>query len=350
MLENARHILLVDDNFLNLEAIKLSLADLEREGIEILVATNGKAALSIIDDVVPQLILLDINLPDISGLEICKYLKSDERTENIPVIFLSGRDDIASKLQGFKVGGVDYITKPFDQKEVYVRVKTQLKIYTLTQQVEQERVKSDKLLHNIFPSEVVKELKETGMSVPVRYESVSVLFTDFKGFTRIAERLSTEELVNEVDFCFRTFDEIIKKYGIEKIKTIGDAYLCVAGLPTVSTDHADKIVMAAIEMRDFMVNLKNKRMSQNKPYFEMRLGIHTGPVVAGIVGSDKFAYDIWGDTVNTASHMESSGEHSKINISGYTFKKLKQSFNCTYRGKVEAKNKGEIDMYFAEPS
>lgn len=214
--------------------------------------------------------------------------------------------------------------------------------------IEAEKKKSDDLLLNILPAEVADELKAKGMADPKLFEHVSVMFTDISGFTQISERLSAAELVAEIDHCFKAFDHIITRYGIEKIKTIGDAYMCVSGLPISNTTHAIDIVSAAIDIQAFMQEYAQLRRSQGKEVFEIRIGIHSGQVVAGIVGLKKFAYDIWGDTVNIASRMESSGEAGKINISGTTFALIQHAFKCTYRGKVQAKNKGEVDMYFVD--
>lgn len=180
------------------------------------------------------------------------------------------------------------------------------------------------------------------------YDSVTVMFTDFQGFTQIGEQLSPEQLVEEIDLCFRAFDEITARYPIEKIKTVGDSYLCAGGLPTTNTTHAVDVVLAALDFQEFMADLKKRKQAQGAPYFEMRIGIHTGPVVAGVVGLKKAAYDIWGDTVNTASRMETTGEVWKINISQSTWSLVKDHFNCTPRGKIAAKNKGEIEMFFVD--
>ena len=214
--------------------------------------------------------------------------------------------------------------------------------------LQSEKEKSDKLLLNILPLDIARELKEKGAVQSKKYESVSVLFTDFKGFSIIAEEMEADELVSEIDYCFKEFDQIIEKYPIEKIKTIGDSYMAVGGLPVTNQTHAVDVIKAALEIRDFLEGLKKKKEAQNKPVFEIRIGIHTGNVVAGIVGLKKFAYDIWGDTVNLASRMESSSEAGRINISGTTYELVKEHFVCTYRGKIKAKNKGEVDMYFVE--
>ena len=174
------------------------------------------------------------------------------------------------------------------------------------------------------------------------------MFTDFKDFTRVSQNISAELLVAELHYCFSAFDEMLQKYGIEKIKTVGDAYLCASGLPVSSFTHATDMVSAAIEVRNFMLQRKKEKESRGETPFEMRIGIHTGPVVAGIVGVKKYAYDIWGDTVNLAARMEENSEAGKINISGSTYELVKDKFECVYRGKVEAKNKGEVDMFFVE--
>jgi adenylate cyclase len=211
-----------------------------------------------------------------------------------------------------------------------------------------EKKRSDALLLNILPEETAEELKTTGTAKAKSFEAVTVMFTDFKNFTQASEKLSAEALVEEINYCYSEFDKIITKHGIEKIKTIGDAYMCAGGLPATNNTHPFDVVKAGLEMQEFIARNMQQRIERNEPYFELRLGIHTGPVVAGIVGIKKFAYDIWGDTVNTASRMESSGQTGKVNISGVTFEYIKEKFHCTYRGKIEAKNKGQIDMYFVE--
>jgi class 3 adenylate cyclase/tetratricopeptide (TPR) repeat protein len=206
--------------------------------------------------------------------------------------------------------------------------------------------KSDALLLNILPVETAKELKEKGFAQAKYFDSVTILFTDFKGFTQISEVLSPQELVAEIDECFSAFDCIMDKFGIEKIKTIGDAYMAAGGLPVPNTTHALDIVQAAIEIETVMSSLKERKKAEGKPFFEIRIGIHTGPVVAGIVGKRKFQYDIWGDAVNIASRMESSGEVGKINISEATYNLVKDLYECDYRGEIEAKGKGKVKMYF----
>jgi adenylate cyclase len=214
--------------------------------------------------------------------------------------------------------------------------------------IRKEKKRSDELLLNILPAAVAEELKAKGSAEAQLIDEVTVLFTDFKGFTAMSEKLTPKELVRDIHECFSAFDHIIDKYGIEKIKTIGDSYMAAGGLPIPNKTHAADAINAALEIIQFIAEGKARKIAGGAPYFEIRIGVHTGPVVAGIVGVKKFAYDIWGDTVNIASRMESSGEAGKINISGSTYAKVKDKYNCTYRGKIEAKNKGLIDMYFVD--
>lgn len=216
--------------------------------------------------------------------------------------------------------------------------------------IEKEKDRSENLLLNILPSEIAEELKLKGSADARDFELVSILFTDFKEFTQKSENLSAKELIEEINHCFRAFDHICEKFGIEKIKTIGDAYMAAGGLPVPSEFAVQNTVLAALEMQSFISKRIVEKRAKSEIPFEMRLGIHTGPVVAGIVGVKKFQYDIWGDTVNTASRMESSGEVGRVNISEKTYELIKgdKQFNFKARGKINAKGKGEVEMYFVE--
>ncbi|MEZ4384064.1 MAG: adenylate/guanylate cyclase domain-containing protein [Nannocystaceae bacterium] len=209
-----------------------------------------------------------------------------------------------------------------------------------------EKQKSDELLRNILPREVADELKRTGRVEPVYYDAVSVLFTDFQGFTRIAKEMSPAELIRELDFFFSAFDAIVERRGLEKLKTIGDAYMCAGGIPAANASHALDAVAAAWEMQAFMREAAATRAAAGQPCWRLRIGIHTGPLMAGVIGNKKFAYDIWGDTVNIASRLESTGEPGRINVSATTFAAVEAAFTGEHRGRITAKNAGEIDMYF----
>jgi adenylate cyclase len=228
----------------------------------------------------------------------------------------------------------------------FAQIFTGVLVMVLTRNLNQERKKSDQLLLNILPESIAAELKKNDRVPPLHYKSASVIFTDLVGFTGIAERLSPPELIAELDGFFRHFDQIVRRHNLEKIKTIGDAYMAAGGIPAPNHTHAIDSVLAALEIHDYMAEMRAQKMAAGRPCWELRLGIHSGPLVAGVIGQEKFAYDIWGDTVNTASRMESSGVAGRINISGATYELIKDFFVCEYRGKVAAKNKGDIDMYF----
>jgi class 3 adenylate cyclase len=210
--------------------------------------------------------------------------------------------------------------------------------------IEKEMARSERLLVNILPAETARELKEFGKVTAKKFESVTVLFTDFEAFTAASEHVDPELLVNRLGYYFTAFDDIIEKYGLEKIKTIGDAYMCAGGLPFPSEDHAIKMVKAAFEILQFVEEAKSEKETDFS--FNVRIGVNTGPVVAGVVGSKKFSYDIWGDTVNVASRMETFSDSGKINISQNTYDLVKDVFDCEYRGQIDVKNRGSMKMYF----
>ncbi len=214
------------------------------------------------------------------------------------------------------------------------------------QLIEAEQEKSERLLLNILPFEVARQLKSKGRAGTRFYKHVSVLFTDFKGFSKISKELEPKELVEYLDTYFIRFDEIIGTHYLEKIKTIGDAYMCAGGLPLRNNSNPVDAVLAGLEIQHYMAEVNQENTNRGEPLWELRIGVHTGPVVAGVVGKKKFAYDIWGDTVNIAARMQERGEIQKVNISGDTYECIKDWFDCEYRGKIEAKNVGKIDMYY----
>lgn len=217
---------------------------------------------------------------------------------------------------------------------------------SLLRLVQSEHEMADRLLLNIFPEETARELKEKGFVKAKNYPVATVMFTDFVGFSAFARTLSAEELVEQLDFYFSAFDDIICKHGLEKIKTIGDSYMCAGGIPTARPDHACAVLNAALEIRQFVLDQRGQKVEQFDYPFDIRIGIHTGPVMAGVVGSSKIAYDIWGETVNIAARMEQTCEPDHINISEDAYTHVKDEFECIYRGRFPAKHVGEIEMYF----
>jgi len=228
---------------------------------------------------------------------------------------------------------------------IFRSYRVKVKTHTL---VDKQKNEIEHLLLNVLPKEVAKELQLTGRATPRHYKSVSVMFTDFRGFTLLTDHMSPDELVAELDACFNAFDAIIEKNNLEKIKTIGDSYMCAGGIPVEDDLHVLKIVKAGLEIQHYITTNNERRLEKGQEPWYLRIGIHVGPVVAGVVGKMKYAYDIWGSTVNIASRMESNGEPGKVNISSATYELIKDYYQCSYRGKISAKNIGEIDMYFIE--
>ena len=399
----AERILFVDDEPDMEELIKQRLRKHVREEKFILeFAGNGRLALEKLkefDDI--HIVVTDINMPEMDGLTLLSELsKLDRPTRTLVVSAYGDMQNIRSAMNN---GAFDFVTKPIDfidldltlektvqeilyllqsldtkqklQDETIERIKAQedalrqaeenTKLITQQNILLEEKVaertlelaekneilnvelqRSEQLLLNILPYETAQELKMSGKAVARYYPDITVMFTDFKGFTHIAEKLSPEQLVQEIDEFFTAFDLIMEKNGIEKIKTIGDAYMAASGLPAVNDTHALDMVNAAVDIIEYMEVQRQIRIAANRPVFDIRIGIHTGPVVAGIVGHKKFAYDIWGDAVNLASRMESSGEAGQINISQATYDRISSSYSCIFRGEIEAKNKGKVGMYF----
>jgi len=220
------------------------------------------------------------------------------------------------------------------------------KIENQKNEIQSDKEKIDRLLLNILPPSVADELKGHGYVKPVHFRRATIVFTDFVGFTQIAEKLSPEELVNELDSAFRYFDSIMDKYNLEKLKTIGDSYMYAGGVPVENNTHEIDAVLAALEIQDYFNKLKSKKISSGQTYWELRIGVNTGPMMAGVVGEKKFVYDVWGDSVNIASRLESSGEPGRVNISESTCSRVSGFFDIEARGRVTAKHKGAIDMYF----
>ncbi len=360
-------ILAISDNKEVLSMIKESFTD---EAQSYLVLTSGISGeiFDMITENKPDIILLDINYgEDTKGLDILFDLREIDISMEIPILIMSADNMNIERAVVF--GAADFLKVPFDKLELTVRVKSLLSLFKLIEgitgqakeleiqssnleqqknQLEIEKNKTDDLLQNILPYEIAEQLKNKGEVRAKKYRMVSIMFTDFKDFTKISSDLEPEEIIKELGVYFRKFDDITENHFIEKIKTIGDAYMCVGGLPLRNKSNPIDVVVAALEIQKFMKNYNESRRAKGMTVWELRVGIHTGKVVAGVIGTKKFAYDIWGDAVNTASRLETASDAGKVNISGVTYEYIKEYFNCTYRGKIPAKNKGDIDMYYVE--
>ena len=374
VLKDVFNVLYVDDEENNLNSFKAAL----RRNYNIYTALSGEEGMEILSKTDIHVIVTDQRMPHMTGVQFLQLIPDGQ--DNVKII-LTGFSDMESIIEAINTGKVyRYITKPWDKDELKITIDNAIetvilrrdnkhliqelqehneqleeKVRLRTQEIEKQKqiieaakIQSDALLLNILPAEIADELKQFGKSYARKHDQVSVLFADIKGFTSIAEKLTPVKLVTQLDEVFGAFDNIIAKYGMEKIKTIGDAYMCASGLPVADNENAIKSVKAALDMQQYIKEFGAGNKIQNLPVFEIRIGIHTGPLVAGVVGLKKFAYDIWGDAVNLASQMEQHSEVGKVNISGETYSLVKDTFNCIHRGKIEAKSKGQVDMYFVE--
>ncbi|MBU0943387.1 MAG: response regulator [Proteobacteria bacterium] len=343
-------ILIVEDSLVNRTLLSNLLS---RQGYQVWGAENGKAALETLQQGLPDLIALDIMMPDMDGYTLCRQLKEEARTRDIPVIFISSLDKTEDKLTGFKAGGVDYITKPFQHEEVLARISTHLKLSRLqhqlseqNRQLKEEQQKTESLLLNVLPVQVARELIETGNCLPRSFDQVTVCFTDIIAFTATASSLTPEFIIGELNDIFTEFDQITENHTCERIKTMGDAYLFACGVPVENKHHALNVVQSAKAMIHFL----EERNKSSKQQWQIRVGMHSGSVVSGIVGSKKYLYDIFGDTVNIAARMEELSSPMQINISEATHLLLQDRFTFTKRNGIEVKGKGKLSMYFVKDS
>jgi class 3 adenylate cyclase/CheY-like chemotaxis protein len=335
-------LLVVDDQESNRDLLSCRF---KRQGFEVNVAKNGRQALQMIRSQHFDLVLLDIMMPDMDGYQVLATLKNDEKLRHIPVIMISGLDEIYSVVHCIKMGAEDYLQKPFHQVILNAKISATLERKRLHE-------KSEKLLLNILPQEIAEQLKDYDpenrddiRKFSKHFEEVTVLFSDLVGFTKLSTGISAQELVDELNQIFSAFDQLTEKYGLEKIKTIGDAYMLAGGLPSPRPDHAQAVANLAIEMLEVIEHLNKQNRDKNHDDFKIRIGIHTGPVVAGVIGKRKFNYDLWGETVNIASRMESHGIPSEIQVSEATYKLIKDEFIFERRGPIEVKGKGKMVTY-----
>ncbi|MEO0444701.1 MAG: adenylate/guanylate cyclase domain-containing protein [Verrucomicrobiota bacterium] len=337
--EGAAKVLLVDDNPINLSLLHETL---ENEGYEILVAQDGSEALRTASMAKPDLILLDVNMPGSDGFETCRLLKSKPETKDIVVIFLSGRDAVDDRLQGFRLGAVDYICKPFEHQELVSRVNVHIQLKQARSGFLRLQRQSDSLLENIFPVSIVERLRSDRGSVVDYFPEATILFCDLVGFTEFCSDHSPETIYSHLSGVFSLIDRLVQEHSLEKIKTIGDAYMIASGVPDEREDHADAMADLALDL------LRAAREHEAEGGFstQMRIGIHSGAVVAGVIGEKRLAYDLWGDTVNLAQRMEANGFDGKIHVSAATRKRLSSRFLVEKRGLIDIKGKSFMETFF----
>jgi adenylate cyclase len=326
-------ILVVDDAPANIQAVT---AILREHGYQISVATNGRQALSVLERVLPDLILMDVLMPEMDGFEACRRIKQTPAYQHIPLMFLTSKTDATDIVRGFELGAVDYVPKPFNAYELLARVNTHLTLDRLNRENEQ-------LLLNVLPAPIAAELKRHPGIIAQRFDDVSVLFADIVGFTPLSARVSPAELIEILNHMFSSFDELADRHGLEKIKTIGDAYMVAGGLPEPRPDHLESMASMALDMAETM-----KELGAELGGLQVRIGMNVGSVVSGVIGRRKFSYDVWGDTVNTASRLESHGEPGRINVSEAVYLRLQDRYAFEPRGTIELKGKGPVSAYFLE--
>jgi class 3 adenylate cyclase len=339
------NVLVVDDNFLNRTLLATNLSD---QGYSVETASNGKIALAMLRQNSYDVVLLDLLMPEMDGYQVLETMHSDPDLHFIPVIVISSLDEMDSVIRCIEMGATDYLTKPFDPVLLKARLSASLankRLHDMEQAhfraIQVERERADRLLLNILPEPIANQLKIGKEPVPQTYD-VSVMFADVAGFTPWAAVRSPKEVLNLLNTIFSTFDALIDRYQIEKIKTIGDAYMAAGGLPIEKPGHEFDMAYLALEMLKVYNNLPLIIQEQ----LHLRIGIHCGPVIAGVIGSRKFIYDLWGDTVNTADRLQAQCEPGHIQISSEFYNRIKEKFTFSEKMFTELRSKGGVETYF----
>ncbi|NJK37500.1 MAG: response regulator [Oscillatoriales cyanobacterium SM2_3_0] len=336
---DSSYVLIVDDNEVNRDLLSRRV---RREGHSVKTAVNGIEALEIMQIQEPDLVLLDIMMPQMNGYQVLETMKQNHKLCHIPVVMISAVDDVDSVVRCIELGAEDYLPKPFNAVLLRARINASLEKNRYLKQLTAEREKSDQLLLNILPKPIAERLKRGEQMIADSFEDVTVLFGDIANFTELSAGLSPHKLVSILSQIFSRFDELADKYDLEKIKTLGDAYMLVGGLPNPLPDHPAAVANMALDMQAVIGQFS---LRGPEP-LTMRIGINTGPVEAGVIGTRKITYDLWGDTVNTANRMESHGLPGKIQVTQATYERLKETHSFEQRGSIPVKGKGEMTTYF----
>ena len=324
-------ILVIEDEPANIQTLSTLLKE---RGYQINIATNGRQGLEVLERIRPDLILLDIMMPEIDGFETCRRIKASTAWREIPIIFLTAKTDTADIVRGFELGAVDYVAKPFNAHELLARVNTHLTLDYLHRE-------NERLLLNVLPASIANKLKQQVGIIAERFDDASVLFADIVGFTPLSARLSPTELIESLNRVFSGFDELADHHKLEKIKTIGDGYMVAGGLIEQNTDHLAAMATMALAMHENV-----RKLNSEFGGLSLRIGLQVGSVIAGVIGIRKFIYDVWGDTVNTASRLESHGAPGRTHVSEMVFERLQGRFAFEARGTIELKGRGPMNTYF----
>jgi adenylate cyclase len=327
-------VLVVDDE----EPNRMLLRDpLEAHGYEIVEAENGEQALQRIEQRPPDVILLDVMMPRMDGFEVCRRLKRDARTAHIPILIVTALSERMERMMGIAAGASDFLSKPVDLQELTLRVGHAAHAKHLFDQLQAERARSEQLLLNILPRPIAERMKKGEVDIAEQHPDVTVLVADLVGFTTLAAHIGPDQVVYLLNEIFSGFDLIAEKHRLEKIKTIGDAYMVAGGIPEARPDHARAIAELAL---DLMGEIENFNRAYNTS-IQLRIGISTGSVVAGVIGRRKFTYDLWGDTVNLACRLESLGQAGSIQVSDLTYEQLKDKYQFDGSRSLEIKGRGK---------
>jgi adenylate cyclase len=324
-------ILIIEDEPANIQTLSTLLKE---RGYQINIATNGRQALEVLQRIRPDLILLDIMMPEMDGFETCRRIKASTAWREIPIIFLTAKTDTADIVRGFELGAVDYVAKPFNAHELLARVNTHLTLDYLHRE-------NERLLLNVLPASIANKLKQQVGIIAERFDDASVLFADIVGFTPLSARLSPTELIESLNRVFSGFDELADHHKLEKIKTIGDGYMVAGGLIEQNADHLAAMATMALAMHENV-----RKLNSEFGGLSLRIGLQVGSVIAGVIGIRKFIYDVWGDTVNTASRLESHGAPGRTHVSEMVFERLQGRFAFEARGTIELKGRGPMNTYF----
>ena len=347
MTENAGLVLVVDDDSLNRV---LLTTNLQQQGYTVASARDGIQALELLHAQPFDVVLLDLLMPEMDGYQVLERMKRDPVLRHLPVIVISALDEMESVIRCIEMGATDYLAKPFDPVLLRARLNASLvskRMHDIeqahTKAIQAERERADRLLLNILPAPIAEQLKQGREKIAESFSDVTVLFADVVDFTPWAARRSPDEVLDVLNAIFSTFDRLADHYGLEKIKTIGDCYMIAGGLPVPRSDHAEAVAEMALDMRSEFNSLPVVRRQDIT--MRLRTGIHSGPVIAGVIGQKKFIYDLWGDTVNTASRMQTHGAANEIQVSTGTYERLRNKFEFQGQGVIQVKGKGEMHTY-----
>ena len=334
-----RFVLVVDDEEQNRSLLR---DPLEARGYEIAEAENGLEALEKVAACPPDVILLDLMMPKMDGFEVCRRLKKDLKTAHIPILIVTALSERKERLMGIEAGANDFLNKPIDMQDVVLRVANAVYAKQLHDQLQAEQQKSERLLLNVLPKPIAERMKKGETNIADSHPDVTVLVADLVGFTTLSAHISPEQVVQLLNEIFSAFDLLVGKLGLDKIKTIGDAYMVAGGISFPRPDHAEAMAQLAFNMQDEIERLNR----QYEISVRLRIGICTGPVVAGVIGRWRFAYDLWGETVNLACRLESTGEAGKTQIAESTYERLKHKYQFEPKHSVEAKGLAPLCAYW----